>query len=161
MVEKKSPLQELEDRFYPWLNDRARDCSATFAPDANGEQVSSDLDSKGRELPDDVPMAPPVGYSVGPSLADFVQRMIRTEVSRHAAEASYETFEESEDFEIDDDPLDPTSVLSEYEEVFRNFNPPKEAPIVAPSKSDASASPKPADEVSQKPEPPSKVVGST
>lgn len=99
--------------YYAWEGDR--DCSLAHRRNDLDEQVSSDLDARGRELPDPVPMAPPVGMSQGPSLADFVQRMIRNEVSRAAAAAEMETFEESDDFDIEDDPRDP---LTPYEQHF-------------------------------------------
>lgn len=106
---------ELAKRFYPWLLDKARDCSSESDVDADGVQVSSDLDASGKELPDPTPLAPPVGMSSGPSLADFVQRMIRMEAARAAELAGYENFDEAEDFDVDDDVPDP---LTPYEEYF-------------------------------------------
>lgn len=70
---------------------------------------------KGEELPDPVPMAPPIGYKKQPSMVDMIRNMVRSEALRQAAEKSgHESFEDADDFETgdDDDPSTP------YEEVF-------------------------------------------
>lgn len=73
------------------------------------------IDELGREIPDPVPMAPPVGYQRQPSLTERIRDMVRSEHLRIAAlEAGQETFEEADDFEVGDD-LDPSTP---YEEVF-------------------------------------------
>lgn len=61
----------------------------------------------GQFVPDPVPMAPPVGYRKQPSMVELVRDMVRGEhLRREALEAGYESFEESEDFDMDDeDPL--------------------------------------------------------
>lgn len=72
-------------------------------------------DEQGHEIPDPVPMEPPLGYRRTPSLAEQIRMHIRSEALRRAAEeAGYETFEEADDFDVGDD-YDPTSP---YEEVF-------------------------------------------
>lgn len=108
--------------YFPNLD---RDCSWSSPVDSDGVQVSSDLDKDGREVPDPTPMAPPVGMSERPSLADFVQRMIQQEVSRAAAAAEMETFEEADDFDVEDDPMDPRTP---YEENF-DKQPPADWPM--------------------------------
>lgn len=66
------------------------------------------------EVPNPTPMAPPVGYKRQPSLAEQIRAMVRSEQLKAAAEAKgFETFEESDDFEVDD--FDPSSP---YEEIF-------------------------------------------
>lgn len=66
------------------------------------------------EVPNPTPVAPPVGYKRQPSLTEQIRAMVRSEALRQAAEAEgVETFEEADDFEVDD--YDPTSP---YEEVF-------------------------------------------
>lgn len=71
-----------------------------------------------RESPDPTPLAPPVGYKAAPSLAEQIREMVRSErLAREVAEAGYETFEESDDFEVDDDYV----VNSPYE---NEFDPP-------------------------------------
>lgn len=64
----------------------------------------------GREVLDSRPMAPPIGYKKQPSLAEQMREMIRGEALRRAAlEQGFETFEESDDFDIPDDPVDPST----------------------------------------------------
>lgn len=77
----------------------------------------SELDKEGREIVDPVPMAPPVGYVAGMTQEQRLQQMIRTEHQRLYALHYNETFEEANDLDIDDDPIDPDTP---YEE---NFDP--------------------------------------
>lgn len=64
------------------------------------------LDDLGRELCDPTPMQPPLGYNPQPSLAEQMRMMIQSERLRLEAEAAgYETFEEADDFEMDEDPF--------------------------------------------------------
>lgn len=73
------------------------------------------LDEQGREIPDPTPMAVPAGFKVPETLDEQIRRLIRGAISTHADAQGAETFEESEDFDIDDDMFDPSSP---YEEVF-------------------------------------------
>lgn len=74
------------------------------------------LDNMGRECPNPVPVAPPVGFIKQPSMVEHMRSMVRDELLRRELVAQgVETFEESDDFEIDDDPIDPSTP---YEEVF-------------------------------------------
>lgn len=73
------------------------------------------LDEKGNEVPDPTPASIPAGFKVPESLQEQIKRLIRTSLSEQADEQGMETFEESEDFDIDDDMFDPSSP---YEEVF-------------------------------------------
>lgn len=58
----------------------------------------------GAEIPDEVPLAPPVGYRREPSMVDHIRSVIMGEQIRRAAHAAgYETFEEADDFDIDED----------------------------------------------------------
>lgn len=66
------------------------------------------LDSAGHEVLDDKPPHIPAGFRRPETLQEQVARLVRTHVSREAEEAGYETFEEAEDFEVDDD-FDPSS----------------------------------------------------
>lgn len=64
------------------------------------------LDPLGRELVDETPMAPPVGYNPQPSLVEQMRMMIQGERMRLAAlEAGYESFEDADDFDMDEDPF--------------------------------------------------------
>jgi len=78
-------------------------------------EVISFLDVDGYENPDPTPIAPPVGFKPAPSLAEQIRAMVRSErLAREAAESGFETFEESDDFEVGDD-YDPSTP---YEEIF-------------------------------------------
>lgn len=77
-----------------------------------GEFVAA-RDEYGRELPDPVPLAPPVGWFKQPSMFDHVRDLVRSEHMRMYAEAQgAETFEEASDFNVDDE-MFPSS---EYED---------------------------------------------
>lgn len=76
------------------------------------------LDKYGREMPSPVPIAPPIGYKKSPSLAEQIRAMVISEkLKMEAIAAGQETFEEADDFDVDDD-FDPSSP---YEV---NFDPP-------------------------------------
>ena len=73
------------------------------------------LDDYGHELLDPTPMAPPIGYKPQPSMVEIIRAQIRSEqLAKEAEDAGFETFEEADDFEVDDD-YDPSSP---YEEMF-------------------------------------------
>jgi len=74
----------------------------------------------GRLMVSPLCIAPPVGYKKAPTLAEQMRDMIRSERLRIAAqEGGFETFEEADDFDVDDD-YDPTSP---FEEIFEpGFN---------------------------------------
>lgn len=72
------------------------------------------LDADGRETLDPRPKEIPAGFKRPESLAETVQRLTRGAIARHASEQGYESFEEAEDFEVDDD-IDP---LTPYEAEF-------------------------------------------
>lgn len=79
------------------------------------------LDKHGREIPDPVPVAPPLGYRRSPTLAEQIRSMVISEkLKQEALDAGMETFEEADDFDVGDD-YDPTSP---YE---NDFDPPVEA----------------------------------
>ena len=67
------------------------------------------LDKNGHELCDQTTMELPSGFKRPETLAEQVQRLVRTTVSREAHLAGAETFEESEDFDVGDetDPATP------------------------------------------------------
>lgn len=68
------------------------------------------LDGLGRELCDPTPMEPPLGYNPQPTLVEQMRAMIQGERLRMAAmEGGFETFEEADDFDMDEDPF-PRSV---------------------------------------------------
>lgn len=65
------------------------------------------LDSHGHEVPDPTPVAVPSGFRRPETLAETVARLVRREVSDAAEAQGFESFEEADDFEVDDDPQDP------------------------------------------------------
>lgn len=67
------------------------------------------LDHRGRERPDPTPVAPPVGYRKGKTLQQQIRDMVRNEqLQRELDRAGFDTFEEADDFDVDDD-FDPKS----------------------------------------------------
>lgn len=70
-------------------------------------KIAVRLDHYGREIPDPTPLEIPAGFRRPETLQEQVRRLVRTSLSQHAADAGGETFEESEDFDIDDE-FDPT-----------------------------------------------------
>lgn len=67
------------------------------------------LDERGREMPSPLPIAPPVGYKKSPSIAEQIRAMVISEkLKEEARAAGKETFEEADDFDVDDD-FDPSS----------------------------------------------------
>lgn len=66
------------------------------------------LDDLGREIPDPRPMQPPIGYKKQPSMFELIREATAREVALYAAGREPETFEEADDFDIDDD-VDPHS----------------------------------------------------
>jgi hypothetical protein len=95
--------------------------------DEDGVQISSAIGFDGKEYPDPVPMAPPVGYVPPPDVYAMVRSIVADERHRQAQEAEgFETFEEADDFVCDDDEF--FDKQTEYEKV---FEPP--APTVGPS----------------------------
>lgn len=68
-------------------------------------------DAQGREIPDPRPVAVPFDFGRPLSLHDQIKRFIRSELSQRAAAYERETFEEADDFDVDEDG-DP---VSQYE----------------------------------------------
>lgn len=88
------------------------------------------LDAHGREKPDPTPMAPPIGYQKTEPLHVRIKRMVQSELSQRAADEGFDTWEEDQDFDVDDD-YDPSSP---YEETFD-----PEEPLIAEPKPKAEA----------------------
>lgn len=78
---------------------------------STGELVQDD---RGREIPDPQPLELPAGFKKPESLSEMVRRLTRTIVSDLAEERGEESFEESEDFNVEDDEFP----SSPYEEVY-------------------------------------------
>lgn len=75
-------------------------------------------DMFGREVPDPVPVAPPVGFNRQPTMVEHIRHLVRSEALRQAAEAAgAESFDEADDFEVADDihPVSPYEVDDDLE----------------------------------------------
>ena len=59
---------------------------------------------KGQEIPDPTPVEVPLNFRRPPSLNDRIRSMIAREMSQYASAQGAETFEEANDFEVDEDP---------------------------------------------------------
>lgn len=83
----------------------------------DGRPTRSMLDDNGHEIPDPVPMAPPIGYQKQPSMMDNIRAMIRSEHLRQAAERmGAETFDEADDLDMPE--ADDYEPASPYEQSF-------------------------------------------
>lgn len=70
----------------------------------------------GQFYPDPTPVAPPVGYVPEISMFDRVREMIRSDaLKKVAVESGAESFEEADDFDVDDDyePFSPYELIVE------------------------------------------------
>lgn len=118
------------------------------------EQISSAIGADGKEYPDSTPMELPVGMKQGPTLADMIKRMVQHQLLAVAAEQEgFDTFEEAEDFDLEDDPLDPQTP---YEAVFDPPKPPpggRGAPPVSGAPSSAPPPPPPSSATATPPSP--------
>lgn len=105
------------------------------------------FDEWGREVPDPRPVDIPAGMRRPLSLKEQIQQAIRNELSRRAAEDGEETFEEADDFEVDEDgePVSPYEFIDLEPELGDvDADPPKSAKPVqpdAPVPEDASGKP--------------------
>lgn len=116
---------------------------------ANSDEGLAFLNLMGQEVPDPTIIDPPLGYVPQPDLMELMRRMIRREMSEIVENTEFETFEEADDFDVDDDPVDYTSPYEEY------FDPspgdPKGPPVeLHPMRADPNAPP----EAPKPPEPP-------
>lgn len=67
------------------------------------------LNSRGHEVNDPQPMALPPGVAKPETLAETIRRLVRNEISARASDLGHETFEEADDFDVEDDYADPQS----------------------------------------------------
>lgn len=72
------------------------------------------LNLMGQEVPDPTIVDPPLGYVQQPDLMELMRRMIRNELSQAIDQTEFETFEEADDFDIDEDPVDYSSPYEDY-----------------------------------------------
>ena len=77
--------------------------------DAKTGEIFGGLDEFGHEIPDPRPLAIPTDLGRPETLAEQVQRLVRSASREIASQTDdIETFEESEDFDVDDD-FDPAT----------------------------------------------------
>lgn len=66
--------------------------------------VERGYDSYGRQIPDPVPLAPPIGFKESPSMVEIIRKMVRDERLAQELDAQgMETFEEADDFDVGDE----------------------------------------------------------
>lgn len=66
--------------------------------------------SRHYETPDPKPMQLPSGFKRPETLAEQVRRLVRSErFAQQVHDDGFETFEEADDFDVDDDPPDPST----------------------------------------------------
>lgn len=70
-------------------------------------------DEKGREIMDTTPVEVPLEFQRPLTMQEEIRRMVRQELSRAAEASGFETFEESDDFDVEDD--DDLLFMSPYE----------------------------------------------
>lgn len=75
------------------------------------------LDERGREIPDPTPIALPLGMGIPETLAQQIQRMVKSELSRQAEAQGHDSFEDADDFDVGDD----DELRSPYELSDENF----------------------------------------
>lgn len=82
----------------------------------------------GFEVPDDTEMAPPIGFIKQPSMMELIAKMVRSENLRQAAEsAGFESFDEADDFDVDDEDGEPISAY-QMEDGFEPIHQSSEVP---------------------------------
>lgn len=77
------------------------------------------FDSLGREIPDPTPLELSPGQARPETIQEMMQRLIRTHLSQAAQDAGEESFEEANDFDIEDEDFD--DVLTTYEEMGQEY----------------------------------------
>lgn len=95
-------------------------------------------DEYGREVPDPRPLEWPAGLNRPESIQSMIARMVMTEMSKHRFEPEAETFEEANDFEMDDE--DPADAVTRYQDMTEEL--PKPLPLAKPPEKAAEASSK-------------------
>lgn len=73
-------------------------------------------DEFGRELVDETPMEVPLALRAPMSIEERIQRAIRIQASIEAAQRGLESFDEADDFSVDDDEFQSEHEMSELQE---------------------------------------------
>lgn len=120
MRTKRNKLEELAPNGAVATGEFVEECVVKPSFDADGVQATSGIGVSGKEYPDPVPMAAPLGYEPPLGLMDLLQMFVRRSREEDNENGIEETEEEANDFEVGD----PEDHLTEYEKVFM----PKPAP---------------------------------
>lgn len=105
------------------------------------------------EIPDQTPVELPIGYKAPETLEHMIQRLITNQELRRVQEsAGDETFEESDDFDCDDEEPELTSSyqMNDMQEEFLNVRPQENG---QPDKQPPPSDPQPETEAELPPEP--------
>lgn len=74
------------------------------------------FDEMGREILDPTPVEMPVGMKRPESLQQMIQRLVRAQISQQAQQQGFESFEDANDFDIDEEDDLPLTVYEEMGE---------------------------------------------
>ena len=115
-----------------------------FIDSQTGEVLMRERTHRGShyEDPDPIPFAPTAGIRPKETLEERMRRMIRDEMSYAAEQQGMETFEEADDFDVDDEG-DPESMYEiPFEPAFEPRNPAPPRPEVEQAELKATSTPK-------------------
>lgn len=84
------------------------------------ESRKSHIDKDGREVPDPRPLTVHVDFRPL-TLQEQIARLMQAELSRRAAAKGHETFEEANDFEVDEENFQEPPVQTQYTQMEEEF----------------------------------------
>lgn len=102
--------------------------------------IQPGYNDRGEEVPDPTPVEVPVGFRHPPTLRETMQRLIREEVSRAAEQSGDESFDEADDFNVDEEEFSSPYELTTMQEDAQMEALNKGGPDEAVQKSDAGGS---------------------
>lgn len=80
-----------------------------YRVDPETGEVIARIGEDGQEYLDPTPIAVPAGFKEPESMQSIIQRLVRTGISEMAAANGAETFEEADDFDVEDELDDPNT----------------------------------------------------
>lgn len=88
----------------------------------------AEYNSKGQQIPDNTPVEVPINLSMPLSVPEQIARGIRLELSRQAQSRGMESFDDADDFDMDDDdlPFSPYEIIDMKPEEVIPSEPPKD-----------------------------------
>lgn len=78
------------------------------------------FDEFGREIPDNTPVEMPLGLRMPKPLQELIKDIVRHQMSQEAAEEGRETFDEANDFDVEDDEIPASPYEIDEDEEFRS-----------------------------------------